>query len=231
MNSEMSRRGACIFIGSLAGLAVGVAAFLIFIWLSVGHKLEPDRTIEIVFSGMLVLATATYAFLTHRFVGTSKAQQRIQERQQAIQSDLVAIERERERIHSDPELGVDGRWRGDAPDENGFSTVTGEVWLYNPGPSPIIITLRDYTFEEPGGGINLYDKESFAEWLGRKKDDNSARIHPIFPPIFLPGYGHKWVQIECHAKGLKQIVFTYCTSAAKSKKKYVDPVNTFQVAQ
>lgn len=121
------------------------------------------------------------------------------------------LQRDFHRAQYDPELMMEGEWYFSCGEE--CDRWVGEVYLCNTGPTPIVITMRDYDAEQPCKGLAIYDRASFERAIEMQEPPSE-----IFPPIMLPGHSHKWVKIVIHAKNIRTAVLTYSTSLSKDKK-------------
>jgi len=139
---------------------------------------------------------------------------------------LAHIEKENQKTRLDPTLMVVGDWTYNAPDVRGFKQCTGKLWLCNPGPTPLVVTRWNYTAHEPGGTIQVWNKECFKQHLALMETDpelSRSGPFPTWDPIHIPGYESRWLQVGLTAKGLQSVDFTYSTSMHKDMILSVDP--------
>ena len=70
----------------------------------------------------------------------------------------------------------------------------------------------------------VFDEGSYEQYVKALREDReTAKMHPIWPPLIIPGYAHKWVTFKIAARSLERVKICYSTSAQREKMLIVDP--------
>jgi hypothetical protein len=117
---------------------------------------------------------------------------------------LVRIEEESLRATYDPELMVKGWWRGKQLD--GSSRWEGNLFLCNPGPTPIVLMSWGLEAGQPGSSARMWDA------------DTADGGDTMSPPVVVPGYSSMRVRVEVRDGDTDRFHVQYSTSRSAGKK-------------